>query len=93
MPPKKELLSAEKEVRVSIDRAIIGRVQRGVTFEVQYINDGTEKLGALSVSQGGLYWRKGRNAKPHFVDWEGFAVLMSDKEQVFPPRRNTKKPK
>lgn len=87
MQSKSAPLSAVKEVRVSVDRATIGRVERGVSFEVEYINDGVARLGTLSVSQGGLYWRRGRGSKPRFVHWEAFSQFMLGRRIVDRPKR------
>ena len=82
--------SVEKQVELSIDRATLGKIQRSATFEVYYVNAPKKKMGSLSVGQGGLYWRVGKE-HPHFVSWEDFEKWAGKRKQVPPPKRLSRK--
>jgi hypothetical protein len=69
------------KVMIYLSDAELKREERGVTFVVRTA-DGSEKIGELKVSTGGLRWRsKDQKGKPHLAPWEKFSAWMKRQPQ------------
>ena len=84
----KKALSNEKGLSFRVPLASVGRAEVGVVFEVAY-SDPSDKLGELTVSQGGLRWKVGAGY-PRFMTWEKLAAVMLEQPRAPKLRRRVR---
>jgi hypothetical protein len=79
---KKTRVARKHEVKADLANFELAKARSSLTLQI-YANK--EKIGALEVGRGSLYWQGGKRQRSKRLDWSRFADMMD--ELAYGPQR------
>ena len=78
----KKRVNRKHEVKADLANFELAKARSSLTLQI-YANK--EKIGALEVGRGSLYWQGGKRQRSKRLDWSRFADMMD--ELAYGPQR------
>ena len=77
-------IARKHEVKASLANFELAKARSSLTLDIYATG---EKIGALEIGRGSLYWQGRSKKRSKRIDWTRFAMMMD--ELAFPKKRTT----